>query len=327
MHRYRWLDYTVFSRTKWLEWSRCYRLPDGDSGVKCWFPAPDIFMRTLKAMSNASRAMESWMAHQMAMRRTLDEAAAPAPLPPMLSREVVDFVGQSVRYHAGLGNTPQRLNARYEQLRILLGLMVHCRTEAQRTHGGRRRASVGELLVGQYDEELVALAEAALQDPDASAVRMVEIGVYQGATSVFLLRQVPTLHLVGVDPFYALDAVPEGYQERLTPVPSSEVVESTLRHFAEFGDRARLIVSESRPAAEILQQEVGPESFDLVFIDGDHSYQGAADDLRLFEPLIRRGGFVTGHDFAMDSVRKALLEVSPGDLHLGVDDLWWFVRH
>ena len=60
-------------------------------------------------------------------------------------------------------------------------------------------------------------------------------------------------------------------------------------------------------AADLLREE----SFDLVFLDGDHRHQGVRDDIRGYGPLVRRpGGLLTGHDCEgpIDWFGRAFLE-------------------
>lgn len=40
-----------------------------------------------------------------------------------------------------------------------------------------------------------------------------------------------------------------------------------------------------------------PESFDLAFIDGHHSYESSAADSHLVLPLMRSGGVIVWHDY------------------------------
>ena len=40
------------------------------------------------------------------------------------------------------------------------------------------------------------------------------------------------------------------------------------------------------------------QSLDVLFIDGDHTYEGVKDDFLSYSPLIRRGGIVAFHDIA-----------------------------
>lgn len=44
----------------------------------------------------------------------------------------------------------------------------------------------------------------------------------------------------------------------------------------------------------------------LVFIDGDHSFAGAASDIRDYAPLIAEGGFIALHDYQGFDVKKAI---------------------
>tara|TARA_B100000315_G_scaffold220156_3_gene222593 strand:- start:456 stop:1262 length:807 start_codon:yes stop_codon:yes gene_type:complete len=43
------------------------------------------------------------------------------------------------------------------------------------------------------------------------------------------------------------------------------------------------------------------DSFDLVYIDGDHSYQGVSVDLENCCPLVNKGGFICGDDLELQS--------------------------
>ncbi len=56
-----------------------------------------------------------------------------------------------------------------------------------------------------------------------------------------------------------------------------------------------LIADDSHdPSVVELAGEFAP--FDLIFIDGDHSYEGVAADFLNYAPLIRPGGLVVLHD-------------------------------
>ena len=38
------------------------------------------------------------------------------------------------------------------------------------------------------------------------------------------------------------------------------------------------------------------EPIDVLFIDGDHSYEGVKKDFELYEPLVKKGGLICFHD-------------------------------
>ena len=44
------------------------------------------------------------------------------------------------------------------------------------------------------------------------------------------------------------------------------------------------------------------KGIDILFIDGDHSYEGVASDLRLFAPKLRLGGYLVCHDYQRESL-------------------------
>jgi hypothetical protein len=60
-----------------------------------------------------------------------------------------------------------------------------------------------------------------------------------------------------------------------------------------YQDRALILRGDSNQMAE----EVPDQSLTLLYIDGDHSYEGVFRDLRLWTPKVKVGGFVALHDF------------------------------
>jgi cephalosporin hydroxylase len=57
----------------------------------------------------------------------------------------------------------------------------------------------------------------------------------------------------------------------------------------------RTIIPIAGPSAETLNIHE-PESVDMIFIDGDHSYEGVLADLRESWRILRPGGMLLGHD-------------------------------
>lgn len=63
-----------------------------------------------------------------------------------------------------------------------------------------------------------------------------------------------------------------------------------------------------------VHKEVGPGTIDLMFIDGDHTYEGVKADFYNFSPLVKKGGYVAFHD-----ILKTADHISKG---CRVDQLW-----
>jgi predicted O-methyltransferase YrrM len=134
-------------------------------------------------------------------------------------------------------------------------------------------------------DEAAALARLA-----AVADRVVELGVYEGASAVVLCRAMKAgseLHLV--DPF----ADPEGHALRVgaraTPTATrlavgrarSAVGPTLIWHIARSQDLGRSWAQ-------------GP--VDLVFIDGDHTFEGCREDFELWQRRLSAGGAIALHD-------------------------------
>ena len=50
------------------------------------------------------------------------------------------------------------------------------------------------------------------------------------------------------------------------------------------------------------------QSIDLVYIDGNHTYEYVKKDLNLWAPKVQYGGMICGHDYQLKSVTKAVQE-------------------
>jgi hypothetical protein len=61
---------------------------------------------------------------------------------------------------------------------------------------------------------------------------------------------------------------------------------------------------------------------DLLFIDGDHSYEGCKTDLISWLPWVRPGGWIAFHDSGEDSVARVISEFFPGKVRFSELRAW-----
>jgi len=74
-------------------------------------------------------------------------------------------------------------------------------------------------------------------------------------------------------------------------------------------------------AAERFQQY--GQRADFVFIDADHRYEAVKQDIAAWQPLIKHGGILAGHDMHWPGVSKAVREAF-GQTHTkGPGSIWW----
>jgi Methyltransferase domain len=103
------------------------------------------------------------------------------------------------------------------------------------------------------------------------------------------------------DPIYSIAAYARGLED----------AENNLRRF-DLLDRVTLVQGDSA-----IQLTRLPAPFDVLFVDGDHSYEGVVRDLSALRGRVARGGLVLFHDYyhrANDSgeygVRRAVDETA-----------------
>ncbi|MFZ0042731.1 MAG: class I SAM-dependent methyltransferase [Solirubrobacteraceae bacterium] len=122
------------------------------------------------------------------------------------------------------------------------------------------------------------------------AIRVVEIGVYEGSSAFVLVEALgPRAELHLIDPF----ADESGWAMRAgwhaTPAATRLAVR---RHSRNDGPAVRWHIARSQDVGRAWR---GPD-VDVVFIDGDHSPQGCREDWDVWHPHVRPGGAVAFHD-------------------------------
>lgn len=149
-----------------------------------------------------------------------------------------------------------------------------------------------------------------LQDVEDPVVA--EIGVAYGYHAENILSSLPKATFYGIDPYLAgYDPNDPLIQEMRTLLNEPEAQRAMDRVYAvankklsAFGSRAKLLRQSSVEAATAFTDDF----FDLVFIDGDHTYKAVQADLEAWWPKIRSPGILCGDDYSWASVRKAVDE-------------------
>jgi predicted O-methyltransferase YrrM len=138
-----------------------------------------------------------------------------------------------------------------------------------------------------HSEQDVGLLVEAVRE----ARRVVEIGVYEGASALALLRALPAeaeLHLI--DPFGARpDALPPDWAA--SEWATRRALRRAARRRGASAPRLCWHVALSHEVAARWRGEA-----DVVFIDGDHSREGCERDWLDWGPLVALGGRVVFHD-------------------------------
>lgn len=123
--------------------------------------------------------------------------------------------------------------------------------------------------------------------------KVVEVGVQGGGYAACILRSTNPQQLYLVDCWEYQD--PTIYDDPEANVPNEmqeRLYQETKARFA--GDpRVILVRKYSIEAAALFDDE----SLDWVYIDANHGYESAKEDIALWWPKVKEGGFLSGHDY------------------------------
>jgi len=112
-----------------------------------------------------------------------------------------------------------------------------------------------------------------------------EIGVLHGNYSLVLCREIPNLKLYCVDPW-------SNWRHIRNPIPK---MESAYQHCKK--KLSQYNVELLRMTSLAASSMVSDNSLDFVYIDGLHDYNNVSLDITLWEPKVRVGGVISGHDY------------------------------
>jgi len=104
---------------------------------------------------------------------------------------------------------------------------------------------------------------------------------------------------------FSLIAPPEG---RLVSIEIGDDLVQRAVYRRLVGPRQKLLCvggDSHRPATrERVRTALAGNLFNVLFIDGDHSYEGVAADFKMYAPLVRCGGIIGFHDIVADVFQR-----------------------
>jgi len=136
----------------------------------------------------------------------------------------------------------------------------------------------------QIKSEIIGFLEfARLEKPEV----VCEIGTADGGTNFLLSQSLPTVEqMIGVD-LYVKN-------------------KSKLHYFSRPNQIKRFISASSYDKTTIKKVEVALDgrTIDLLFIDGDHTYEGVKKDFLSYRRFVREGGLIIFHDIVPDYLTR-----------------------
>lgn len=149
----------------------------------------------------------------------------------------------------------------------------------------------------------------------------VEIGVWEGENLKRLAIECHNIKKIyGIDPYQ-----PYGNWKRFVDIDSLESAKKQAQVNISNLTNAELIVKTSLLASESFEDE----SLDFVFIDGNHSFESAYNDIVTWYPKVKNGGLFSGDDFSIDGVNDALFKFKrennmTHEIHISENIWYWY---
>ena len=126
--------------------------------------------------------------------------------------------------------------------------------------------------------------------------RVVEIGTWKGGTALIFAMMV-SKYENGI--VYCIDwSFEYGFHNAREPGTGIPRSYHNFYRESKYSKHVKELQGNSHDPAfiEKVKNEVGPESVDFMFIDGDHTYEGVKADFLVYHSLVKPGGYIGFHD-------------------------------
>jgi len=148
-------------------------------------------------------------------------------------------------------------------------------------------------------------------------INILEIGVHGGGSFLmtFDIIENKNCNLIGIDCWEdivecGINGLPNDFWEKNSLNRFLELhkenrvnLESILKKY-DTKNQVKIIKGFSTDPSII--NEFGDETLDIIYIDGDHSFNGCYSDLCNWYPKLKNGGFIINDDYLWDDVNKSV---------------------
>lgn len=129
---------------------------------------------------------------------------------------------------------------------------------------------------------------------DRKDLNVVEVGVFLGEYADVIRQKLDreALRLWLVDLWSV-----EGNQGYFATVPG-ELADAYSKVLDRYGTDQKVTLLKMSSAEA--SKQFPDQTFDLIYLDADHTFASVFEDIKLWLPKLKKGGFIAGHDFNPD---------------------------
>jgi predicted O-methyltransferase YrrM len=146
-----------------------------------------------------------------------------------------------------------------------------------------------------------------------SEMRMIEIGSYVGESTLTFAQNFK--EVISVDPYVNDYDLTDGACHY---APFDKVYAEFIKNTLGIPN-IKSIRETSQNAFSILKEQ----QWDMVYIDGLHTFEGVSYDIAHYKTIIKPGGFVCGHDYGWGNVRHAIGQLLDDKVDATFKDASW----
>lgn len=139
----------------------------------------------------------------------------------------------------------------------------------------------------------------------------VEIGVYGGSSLFYIKDKFPQIKIYGIDPH---DKIQIFNGQKINQIDQKNVelriknLENLRTNIEESIKKHNLDIKYINDTSWNVYNIFPNKSIDVLFVDGDHSYEGVKKDLELFYPKMNPKGVIIMDDYNWLPIKKAANE-------------------
>lgn len=136
---------------------------------------------------------------------------------------------------------------------------------------------------------------------------MAEIGSYAGVSSHLFAEAVN--HIYCIDQWQPYPEVPLEYM-----IEGERLFNNFLKRYSN--------VTKVKKSSTEAAKDFENEYFDFVYIDAFHAYEAVVEDIKCWQPKIKKGGFIGGHDIHHGGVKQAVIDCIGENMNTYADMSW-----
>jgi len=164
---------------------------------------------------------------------------------------------------------------------------------------------------------------------------IVEIGVFGGVSILSIVDMCIKNNNViyGIDPWNKLTSFngekKDDDETKLLQDRLEEVYKHLKNIITKYGYEENIKLIKGFSYDKWVLDQFSDESIDLLFIDGEHTYDSVARDLELWHPKVKPNGAIAGHDWKWNGIQLAVKDYCEKRNYKvkAKNDIWKIIRN